>query len=272
MTAGLDGAGRVGGHPLAIITGASSGIGAASARALAGAGYRVVLVARSAEKLQAVADNIGALAHVEACDASDGQAVLAMVARVGEKFGTPDLLVNSAGLGAWKRIEETTPQEGLEMLKAPYLAAFNMTHAVMSGMLSLKRGVIIHVGSPASMSPWPASVGYAASRAALRGMHEALCADLHSSGVHSCHVVFGRVKSPYFANNEHAADRVPGIGAVIRTITPEECGAVILKTALNPRREVRYPFALRSIYWLNAVVPGLLRWLLRITGHQHQKA
>jgi NAD(P)-dependent dehydrogenase (short-subunit alcohol dehydrogenase family) len=195
---------------LAVITGASSGIGKATARLLAADGYTVVLVARNRQALDRVAQEIGSQAIVEACDASDGDAVLAMAERVRRDHGVPHVIVNSAGAGQWKRIEDTTPAEAVTMMGAPYFAAFNVTHAFMREMLAEGRGVIVHVGSPASICTWPSSTGYAASRWALRGLHESLCDDLRGTGVRSCHVLFGRVSSPYFEHNPDTATQATG--------------------------------------------------------------
>ena len=208
---------------LAIVTGASSGIGAATARALAAAGYQVVLVVRSRDKLERLARELGERAVVEACDASHGESVLAMAERVREQFGTPEVIVNSAGAGNFKWIEDTTPAEAVTMMQAPYFAAFNVTHAFMRGMLDEDRGVIIHVGSPVSLFTWPSCAGYAAARWALRGLHESLCDDLYDTGVRSCHAVFGKVSSSYFEHNPETVSKIPGIAKAVPTLTPEKC-------------------------------------------------
>ena len=153
---------------LAVITGASSGIGAATARLLGKHGYRVVLVARNRAALDEVAAGIGSQAAVEACDASEGDAVVAMAERVRRDHGVPDVIVNSAGAGAWHWIEDTPPAEALAMMRAPYFAAFNLSHAFMSEMLERDSGVLIHVNSPVSFATWPGCTGYAAARWALR--------------------------------------------------------------------------------------------------------
>jgi short-subunit dehydrogenase len=249
-----------------VITGASSGIGAATARQLAGQGYRVVLVARSREKLEELGAEIGDQAVVEALDASDGSAVISMASRVKERFGHPYAVVNSAGAGQWKRIEDTSPAEAKSMMDAPYFAAFNTTHAFMKGMLGRGSGVFIHVGSPASICTWPSSVGYAATRGALRSMHEALCDDLVGTGVASCHVLFGKVSSAYFDNNPGAEEKIPGIASTVRTIAPEECARVIVRTIERPRRQVVYPFVMRLYMWNHVLFPWSTRWLLRRTA------
>jgi NAD(P)-dependent dehydrogenase (short-subunit alcohol dehydrogenase family) len=165
--------------------------------------------------------------RLKACDASSGEEALALADRVRRTHGAPDVIVNCAGAGQWKLIEDTAPEEALAMLQAPYLAAFNMTHAFMREMLERRSGVLIHVNSPASIFPWPSAVGYTASRWALRGLHESLCQDLAGTGVRSCHLVLARVDSPYFEHNPGVAEAVPGIARMVRTLSTEECGRVI---------------------------------------------
>ena len=251
---------------IVLITGASSGVGAEAARQFADKGYRVVLVARNETRLAEVAEAIGPAASWIACDASVGASVAAMSQQMVEEIGVPDVVIHCAGLGQWKRIEDTPPGEALEMIGAPYLAAYNVTQVFMTGMLDRKSGVIIHVNSPACYMPWPSSVGYTASRFALRGLHEALYQDLAGTGVKSCHIVLGRIDSEYFRHNTGVADRMPGIASTIRTISVEECGRILLKAAEEPRRQIIYPFMLKLYYWANAAFPWLTRWLLRVTA------
>ena len=257
---------------IVLITGASSGVGAEAARQFARAGYQVILLARSEDRLSELASAIGAAATWFACDASSGPAVKAMADRVKREIGIPDVIINSAGLGQWKRIEDTPPEEAHQMIGAPYLAAYNVTQVFMDAMLERNTGVILHINSPACYMPWPSAVGYTASRFALRGLHEALYQDLVGTGIHSCNVIFGRIDSEYFHHNQGVADRMPGIASTIRTISVEECGQMLLKLAAKPRRQVVYPFMLKMYHWTNAVMPGLTRWLLRTTSPRHSTA
>jgi short-subunit dehydrogenase len=255
---------------LALITGASSGIGADVARQLARTGYRVILLARRRPELELVAQSIGGDAIVEPCDAASGEQVLAMADRVRGASGVPDVIVNAAGAGVWKYMEETTPAEAVSMMQAPYFAAFNTTGAFMADMLKRRTGTVIHINSPAAFFPWPSAVGYAAARWALRGLHEALCQDLAGTGVRSCHVVLGEVDSPYFEHNPGTRAKLPKIAKTIRTVTTDECGRLIAGLAEKPRREVFYPFMLRLYSWNNRFAPALVRSLIRRTGARRQ--
>ena len=259
-------------QPVACVTGASSGIGAATARALGAAGWTVVLVARGKPQLEVVQQSIkaaGGTAVIAALDATDGDQVVALVERTGSELGPPSLVVNSAGIGAWKFLEETTPAETVAMLGAPYLAAAHLSHAVLPEMLRQRQGLLIHVGSPASRIPWPGATSYTAARWALRGLHEALCQDLRGTGVRSCHVVFGEVSSPYFEHNAVPRDALPRLGRLIPVTTPERCAEVILGAIRRPRRQILHPLMLRLFYLGAAVAPGPTKWLVARTGRRH---
>jgi len=256
---------------VAVVTGASSGIGAATARLLAANGWRVVLVARRAERLQELAGEIetaGCAAMVEALDAADGAAVEAMADRVRSRWAPPSLVVNSAGAGVWRFLEETAPEQILEMIGAPYLAAANCCRAFLAGMLAAGGGALIHVGSPASLMPWPGATAYTGSRWALRGLHEALCMDLVGTGVTSSIVYFGEVSSEYFEANPDSRQHIPSVGGWIPTTAPERCAEVLLGVARRPRRVVFHPFQLRLMWWLANSAPAPTRWLIARTGRR----
>lgn len=256
---------------LAVITGASSGIGAATSEALGALGWRVVLVARREDRLREVAERVqrfGGDAVVEALDAGQADAVAAMADRVRTRFGVPGVLVNSAGAGEWRWLEDTPPADMERMLDAPFRAAYHLTQAFMADLLAQRSGVVVHVGSPASMLPWPSSVAYACSRWALRGLHESLSQDLVGTGVHSCHVLFGEVTSEYFDVNPDSHEHIPTVAAPIGLSTPAECAEVIVRTIHRPRREVFHPPMLRAYAVANRLLPGVTRELARVTGRR----
>jgi uncharacterized protein len=141
---------------VAVVTGASSGIGAATARALGAQGWAVALAARRSDRLAQVARDVeeaGGQALIAPLDAAQGTAVLALRDRVLARFGVPDVIVNAAGAGRWLWMEDTPPADFETMLGAPLRAAWNTSHAFMADMLSAGAGVIVHVGSPASLVP-----------------------------------------------------------------------------------------------------------------------
>jgi uncharacterized protein len=256
---------------LAIVTGASSGIGAATAWQLGAMGWRVVPVARRAERLEELAQRIraaGGQAHPEALDGADDEAVLAMAARVQERFGAPGAVVNSAGAGEWRWPEDTPPADMRRMMGAPFEAAYNTTYGFLRGMLEVGSGVIVHIGSPASILPWPSATAYTCSRWALRGLHEALTQDLAGTGVSSSHVLFGEVSSEYFHANPDSRQHIPDVGRLIPISTPAECAEVVVRTIHRPRPVVHHPRMVRVFAESYRFAPGPMRWLARATGRR----
>lgn len=255
--------------PTAVITGASSGIGRATALQLARKGWTIVLVARGAEALAAAAADVtkaGGTTIVEAIDAGDAAAVEAMAARVVERHGVPDAVVNSAGSGEWRFIEELPASAGDRMIIAPYLAAYHLTAAFMAGMLKRRSGVFVHVGSPASMLPWPGATAYTATRWALRGLHEALTQDLVGTGVRSCHVVLGEVRTAYFDTAAGSHERIPTIAKILPVLEADQAGAIVADVVLRPRTERIYPFTLQLFAWAHWVMPWVVAWFVQRTG------
>ena len=261
------------GRGVAVVTGASSGIGAATARLLGARGWTVVLVARRVDRLADVARDVtaaGGVARVEALDASEATAVDAMAARVLASVGEPDAVVNAAGAGVWRWMEDTSHEQLADMLGAPFLAAWNVSRAFMPGMLARRRGVLVHVGSPASVAPWPGATGYTTSRWALRGLHEALRQDLAGTGVRSCHVLFGEVSSEYFVANPDTHEHIPRVGQLIPTITPERAARFVVRTIGRPRAQVFDPPMLAVMQAANRLSPSLVALLARRTGRRRE--
>lgn len=256
---------------LALVTGASRGIGAATAIALAEAGAKLLLLARSKEDLDAVAVKIrkgGGEAYAISVDLADHEAIRTTAARIRKVHGVPDILVNSAGLGRWLYTEETTHEEAEMMIRLPYLSTFQMTKEFLPGMLERKSGHIVNVNSPASISPWGGATAYASSRWALRGFSESLKVDLHGTGVGISHCVFGKVLSTYWEANQGAEDRLPGIGRLVPDLTVDRTAGHILKAIRKEKREMTKPFmlgVLRVFVWW---MPGVVRWVVRKTSYQ----
>ncbi|MEV4255238.1 SDR family oxidoreductase [Spirillospora sp. NPDC049652] len=251
---------------IVLITGASSGIGAAAARAFARAGATVALVARSKDRLDELAAEIGGGARAFPCDLADPDAVLEMAARVRAELGVPDVLVNNAGAGRWLFADESSPHDFRDMAAVPYLAAGYVTTAFAAGMVRRGSGRIVVVNSPVSRAVWPGAFGYAAARWGLRGIVAALRVDLRGTGVGVTEIVPGKVSSDYFANNPGSEERIPSISAVIPTVTPEQVASALVASVRRDRSRVALPLMMRVTMAQAWLAPSLTHRLMSLTG------
>lgn len=247
-----------------LITGASSGIGAAAAEAMSRRGAIPLLVARREQELRYLAARLPGLSGVYPCDVGDPNAVTAMAAAVLADHGTPDVIVNNAGVGRWLHIEETTPEEFLAQVAVPFHAAFFVTRAFVEPMIERGDGWVVTVNSPAGYAAWPAAVGYTASRQAVRGFTEALAADLRETRIGVTAVVAGHVDSEYFAHNPGSLERMPAIDRVVRRLSPGDVAEAICRGVERERSLVVEPFEMRSLLALSRVAPGLVGRLAAI--------
>lgn len=264
---------NIAGHTI-LVTGASSGIGEASAKHLAHLGARVILVARTREKLERVAEEIrgaGGAAFVQPCDLGDADAVSSLVDTVKREIGVPDAVVLCAGAGRWLFIEETPPAEALEMLNSPFWAAFWVVRAFMPDWLERGSGRIVMMGSPIAWAPWPGASAYGVSRWALRGLFETLRADLTGTGVTVGMVLAGQVRTPYFTTNPGVTDRFPGIGRVLPTVSAENVANAIAGAIRSDRALTVVPWVVRALLIVNHLLPWLTRWLLTRSGYKHAR-
>lgn len=259
---------------LVLVSGASSGIGAATAKAMVKAGGRVVLLARRKEALDRVVAEItsaGGQVWSYSVDLADADAVTAVAKQITEKLGTPDIIINNAGAGKWLFVEETSPVEAVEMMAVPYFAAFNVTHAFLPDMLMRNSGHILNISSVGSRFVWPGATAYLAARWAVRGFTEALRADLAESGIGVTLCESSVVSSPYWENNLGSRERVPKIAELIPEVTPEQAANAIVRGIERNKRLIAIPFMMKLIYWLHAVFPGVVQWLMTKTGYRRMQ-
>jgi len=260
---------------IVVVSGASSGIGAATAKAFAQRGARVALLARTRSALEQIAQQVaaaGGSATVYDVDLADGEAAQAVARRIQADIGVPDVIVNCAGAGRWLFAQETSPAEALTMMQAPYLAAFFLTRAFLPAMLARRTGRIVNVNSPAAFSPWPGATGYAAARWALRGFNEALRVDLAGTGVGVTQIVAGKCESPYWEHNPGASERLPTVSRYFRTLTPREVAEAIVGSVERERADVTVPFSLRVAIALNNVWSWPMRRLLVTTSRARARS
>ncbi|MCO5971898.1 SDR family oxidoreductase [Actinoallomurus soli] len=167
-----------------LVTGASSGIGAATARAASRAGARVVLAARREERIRQLAKELGeSVALAVPCDVTDRAQVEAAVRAAVEKFGRIDVLVNSAGQGLQATVDVIDPDDFRAVLELNLVAPLVTTQAVLPQMRKQGAGAIVNVGSGIIWSTLPGSGGYSASKAALQKLSAIARAELADDGI-----------------------------------------------------------------------------------------
>ena len=259
---------------IVIITGASSGIGEASAKRLAQAGARVILLARSIQNLERVKLEINALggeAQIFSLDLGDQVAVSRVAQSIQDNIGIPDAMIHSAGAGRWLWLEETTAQEAKTMMDAPFFGAMWLTQAFLPAMLERHSGRIVFIGSPAAWVAWSGATVYAASRWALRGLYEALRADLVGTGVGVSMIVSGQVKSPYFEHNPGVIERFPSLGKLIPAVTPEDVARAVQTALERESRIIVLPWMVRTMLIFNQMLPRLVEWLVISSSYKPKR-
>ncbi len=249
---------------LALVTGASSGIGAEIARALAARGARLILVARTREKLESLAAELGGETVVMPADLSDLEDVKRLAADLLAGPGAPDILVNNAGAGRWRAVDENEPGESLDQMSLPYLAAFELTRELVPAMIARGSGQILNMTSIAGFMTIPGASGYAASRWAMRSFSNQLYEDLKGTGVGVSLLAPAEVDSPYFDNNPGSKERIPKIGALIGTIEPADVAREAVAQIESEQRQRIIPW--RARWMLRTTPPALLRALVSRTG------
>jgi len=190
-------AGRV-----ALVTGASAGIGAATAQALAAAGMAVMLGARRAERLASVCDQIraaGGEADWRTTDLRDPLEVDALVDAAARRWGRLDALVNNAAVGAVGPVAEGDLEDWRAILETNVLATMVACRAALRHMLPRGQGDILNVGSASAHEPWPHLAAYAASKAAVVAFSRSLRAEVAAQGVRVMTIEIHNVQGTDFA-------------------------------------------------------------------------
>ena len=216
-----------------LITGASSGIGAAFARKLAALGRNVFLVARSEDKLNALCNEIGRLTSIRAqymaVDLRQPEARLQLFEETKNRELEIDTLINNAGFGSMGDFAKLDPARELEMIDLNITAVVDLTQRFIGPMRERKRGTIINVASTAGFQPVPYMATYAATKAFVLSFSEALWDENRMHGIHVMALCPGVTETNFF--DASGIDRPP-----MRTVqTPEE----VVDTALRalPRKK-----------------------------------
>ncbi len=168
--------------PVALITGASAGLGVDFARQLRAKGYRLVLVARRKDRLDALADELGH-ARAVACDLGKPGAAAELMANLAAHDETVSVLINNAGFGLSGRFASLDGKRQREMIDLNCGALVELAHAVLPDMLGRKKGAILNVASTAAFQPGPGMAVYFATKAFVLSFTEALHEELRGKGI-----------------------------------------------------------------------------------------
>ena len=243
----------------ALITGASAGIGAAFARELAARQTNLVLVARSEEKLQKLAQQLQAQYKIQVDvvvqDLTAPAAAKAVFDAVTQKGLTIDLLINNAGFGEYGSFAELDGERQVKIVQLNILALVDLTHQFLPGMQQRRSGSIINMASTAAFQPMPYFSVYAASKAFVLSFSEALWAENHSYGVHVLAVCPGPTETNFF---QEAGFPQSLVDVAAQNYTPSEVVVREALQALEKEQSTVVPGAIG-----NQVLANLHRFLPR---------
>ncbi|MEE8202807.1 MAG: SDR family oxidoreductase [Alphaproteobacteria bacterium] len=190
---------------LALVTGASAGIGETIAGALVERDCRVICAARRRDRLEALAGRLGPSCHPLVLDVTDADATAGLIERLPPELREIDILVNNAGhdAGGRRRFDEGAADEWAKIIETNVIGVIRVAHAVIPGMVARGRGHIVNLGSIAGLNVYPGGAAYNASKFAVRGFTGALRADFALSGVRVTEILPGTARTEFASARLH---------------------------------------------------------------------
>jgi short-subunit dehydrogenase len=243
-----------------IVTGASSGIGRATALEMARRGAHLVLAARRTEKLEQVAAEcrvLGVRAVAIATDVTKPEDC----ARLAEAAGAVDVLVNNAGFAVFDAVAEAKTNELHDMMDTNYFGTVNCTKAILPGMLDRRSGTIVNVSSITGIMGFARMSGYCATKFAVIGFTEALRDEVLDRGVRVALVCPGTTETEFFVTAER--EKMPGASRLMPAVSPERVARAICNAAEDGRYRRMLPL-LGAVYMrLKEFAPRFAHLLMR---------
>lgn len=257
-----------------VITGASAGVGRATARAFAVQGARIGLIARNREALEEAKREVearGGEGVVAIADVADAAAVERAAQLIEDKFGQIDVWVNNAMTSVLGPVGKITADEFRRVTEVTYLGVVHGTQAALRRMLPVNKGVIVQVGSTLAYRGIPLQAPYCAAKHAVQGFHDSLRSELlhDKSGIEVCMVNLPAVNTPQFRwIRSHMPRKAKPFGTIFE---PEVAARAIVWASEHPRRELNVGWGTTQAIIANAFIPGTLdRYLGRIGFDKQQ--
>ncbi|MFB4162547.1 SDR family NAD(P)-dependent oxidoreductase [Alteribacillus sp. JSM 102045] len=242
-----------------VITGASSGIGAALAKKAAEKGHYPVLIARSKNKLENLKEEIenkGKSCSIYQIDVTNEQEVNQFVIFLHELFSKVDVLINNAGVGRFALTEDLTVEKTKEMLEVNVLSVFYLVKAVLPAMKKNRSGHIINIGSQAGRLATPRSSIYAASKHALIGFSNALRLETEPYHIYVSTVNPGPVRTPFFQKADPSGNYEKAVEKLF--IEPDDLAKKVMHIIEKPKRELNTPWWMACLSKLHGLFPSLI--------------
>jgi NAD(P)-dependent dehydrogenase (short-subunit alcohol dehydrogenase family) len=237
---------------IVIVTGATSGIGKATALSFAAAGAKVVGCGRNQKRLNELEGKIDLALSL---DVTRPESVAVAEAAVMDRYGKVDVLVNNAGIGLFKSLEETSEEQLQQVMAVNFFGAVRVAKA-FAPLLLASKGVLVQLSSVAGKRGYAKHTAYCASKHALNGWSEALRADWKGTGASVVVVCPPAIATPFFENAGYMTFDADHKG--LKLMTAEEVAAGILEATRLRKREVILSARARVLYGLSVVAPGLL--------------
>jgi len=256
---------------VAVLTGASRGIGVHVARSLARRGVRLALAARSAEQLEVVRAEVAGLgvdAIAVPTDVSDSEARKALIAAAEEQLGPVDILVNNAGIETAAAYEHVTEDEVRRFIEVNLVAPMHLTRLVLPGMLERDRGHVVNMGSLAGLGPTAFGESYAATKHGLVGFTKSLRASskVSKSNVSASSICPGFVRDVGMYQQMQDDGANPS-GAMLGTSSPESVGEAVVRAIVKDLPDVVVnPGFPRLMFALLMLFPRMSEWIALRTG------
>ena len=245
---------------VAVVTGASRGIGRSVTELLAKKGCHVAAVARPSALLQQTVAQLtekSYTARVFACDLSNQYDLSHLAEQLIETYGRIDILVNCAGVGKLGPILDMTEEDIQAPLKVPLEAAISLSHKLLPAMINRSDSRIINIVTPAAYFDLPFMAAYTASRAGLLSFTRSLDEELHNQGVRVKAVCPAWVDTGYLENNQSDGNWYPKVSKYFPTISTEQAADYVLQAIEGKRRELKTTFLLKVFELCYRCFPGL---------------